>query len=204
MLALVLAIALTSPIEIERVLALVGSTPVLASDAELAEVAGLVPREAGEDDDTYRRAVVEALIALELRWQDLTSAGLRSRVQADVEAAWEAVTKRAGGAEALRARLAGIGLGEAELRALVERAVVVQSYAVSRFAPFVRPTDDEVETLYRREFVPALERDGRPVPPLDEVRVSVEAIVRERKLNAEVERWTAELAAQTQVQRYVR
>jgi len=202
--ALVLAILLASPVEIERVLALVGSTPVLASDAELAELAGLVPREAGEDDDAYRRAVVDALIALELRWQDLTSAGLRSRVQADLEASWDVVVKRAGGAEALRARLSAIGLGEAELRALVERAVVVQEYAVNRFAPFVRPSDDEVEALYRRELVPELERDGQPVPQLDEVRASIEAIVRERKLNVEVERWTAELAARTRVQRYVR
>jgi hypothetical protein len=203
-LAFVLALLLATPIEVERVLALVGSTPVLASDAELAELAGLVPREPGETDDAYRRAVVDALIALELRWQDLTAAGLRSRVQADLDGAWEVVAKRAGGEQALRARLTAIGLGEAELRGLVERAVVVQTYALNRFAPFVRPTDDEVETFYRRELVPELERDGRQVPPLDEVRASIEPIVRERKLSAEVERWTAELAARTQVQRYVR
>lgn len=201
--ALLLALVLAAPVEVERVLALVGATPVLASDAELAELAGLVPREPGESDDAYRRAVVDALIALELRWQDLNLAGLRSRVQADLDAAWRAVAARAGGAEELELRLAGIGLGEAELRALVERAAIVQAYAVNRFAPFVRPTDDEVETLYRRELVPELEREGRPVPPLAEVRGSVEAIVRERKLNAEVERWTAELAARNQVQRYV-
>lgn len=204
MLAFVLVIALAAPVEVERVLALVGSTPVLASDAELAELAGLVPREPDESDDAYRRAVVDALIALELRWQDLTAAGLRSRVQVDLEGAWEVVEKRAGGEEALRARLAAIGLGDDELRGLVERAVVVQAYALNRFAPFVRPTDDEIDAFYRRELVPSLEREGKPVPPLDEVRGSIERIVRERKLSAEVERWTAELAARAQVQHYVR
>jgi hypothetical protein len=203
-LAFALMIALSIPVEVERVLAVVGSTPVLASDAELAELAGLVPREPGESDDAYRRAVVDALIALELRWQDLTAAGLRSRVEVDLEKAWGVVEQRAGGEEALRARLAASGLGEAELRGLVERAVVVQTYALNRFAPFVRPTDDEVETFYRRELVPSFERDGQPVPPLDEVRASIETIVRERKLSAEVERWTAELTARAQVQRYVR
>lgn len=201
--ALLLALLLAAPVEVERVLALVGATPVLASDAELAELAQLVPREAGEDDASYRRAVVDALIALELRWQDLSSAGMTSRVQADADASWAAVAKRAGSEEALRARLAATGLGEADLRALIGRAARVQAYAVSRFAPFVRPTDDEVETFYRLELVPSLERDGRPVPPLDEVRTSVEAILRERKLDAEVGRWTGELAARTQVQRYV-
>jgi hypothetical protein len=203
-LAFVLTIALAAPVEVERVLAMVGSTPVLATDAELAELAGLVPRDPGEDDEAYRRAVVDALIALELRWQDLTAAGLRSRVEADLDGAWGVVERRAGGEEALRARLAAIGLGEAELRGLVERAIVVQTYALNRFAPFVRPSDDEVETFYQRELVPSLERDRKPVPPLAEVRTSIEAIVRERKLGTEVERWTAELAARTQVQRYVR
>jgi hypothetical protein len=202
-LALVLVLLLAAPVEVERVLALVGSTPVLASDAELAELAGLVPREAGEDDASYRRAVVDALVALELRWQDLASAGMTSRVQADVDGAWAAVTRRAGGEEALRERLAASGLGEADLRALVARAAVVQAYALSRFAPFTRPTADEVETLYRQEVVRSLERDGQPVPPLDEVRASLEEILRERKLDAEVRRWTGELAARTQVQRYV-
>jgi hypothetical protein len=202
-LALVLAAVLAAPVEVERVLALVGSTPVLASDAELAELAQLVPREAGESDESYRRAVVDALIALELRWQDLASAGMTTRVQADVDGAWAAVTKRAGGEDALRARLTASGLGEAELRTLVGRAAVVQAYALNRFAPFARPTADEVETLYRQEVVRSLERDGQPVPPLDEVRASLEAILRERKLDAEVERWTGELAARTQVLRYV-
>jgi hypothetical protein len=198
-----LAAVLAAPVEVERVLALVGSTPVLASDAELAELAQLVPREAGESDESYRRAVVDALIALELRWQDLASAGMTTRVQADVDGAWAAVTKRAGGEDALRARLTASGLGEAELRTLVGRAAVVQAYALNRFAPFARPTADEVETLYRQEVVRSLERDGQPVPPLDEVRASLEAILRERKLDAEVERWTGELAARTQVLRYV-
>jgi hypothetical protein len=202
-LALVLAAVLAAPVEVERVLALVGNTPVLASDAELAELAQLVPREAGESDESYRRAVVDALIALELRWQDLASAGMTTRVQADVDGAWAAVTKRAGGEDALRARLTASGLGEAELRTLVGRAAVVQAYALNRFAPFARPTADEVETLYRQEVVRSLERDGQPVPPLDEVRASLEAILRERKLDAEVERWTGELAARTQVLRYV-
>jgi len=201
--ALLLALLLAAPVEVERVLALVGATPVLASDAELAELAGLVPREAGEDDAAYRSAVVDALIALELRWQDLNSTGLRSRVQVDLDAAWSAVAARAGGANELRARLAATGLDEAELRGLVERAAIVQAYALNRFAPFARPTEGEVETLYRRELAPELERAGRPVPPLAEVSAHIETLVRERKLNAEVERWTAELAARTQVQRYV-
>ncbi len=204
MLTLFLAVLLAGGVEVERVLALVGGTPILASDAELAEAAQLVPRAADEDDAAHRSAVVDAMIALELRWQDLETAAMASRTQVDLDAAWASTVRRAGGEDALRARLAAIGLPEAALRELVRRAAIVEAYVGFRFAPFVRPSAEEVEETYREELVPALRATGRPVPELAAVRGEVEALVRERKLTAEVERWTGDLARRTEVVRYVR
>lgn len=183
-------------------LALVNGAPILASDVELAELAALVPREQGESDAAYRHAVSEALVVLELRWQDLEAAALTRRSQADLEAAWNAVTTRAGGEEAVRARLAEIGLPEAALRDLVRRAAVVQAYVAARFTPFVRPLPQEVEDLWQHELAPALVAQGKPVPQLAEVRAEVEALLRERKLDDEVARWTAELEKRALVVRY--
>jgi len=203
-LTLVLAVAIAVGGEVERVLALVGGAPILASDAELAEAGALVPRLAGEDDDAHRHAVLDALIDLELRWQDLETAAMASRTKVDLDAAWQATVQRAGGDEALRARLAAMGLPEAALRNLVRRAAIVEAYVGARFAPFVRPTAEEIEAVYRDELTPALRASGKPVPELATVRHQVEALVRERKLTAEVERWTAELARRAEVVRYVR
>jgi len=109
-LTLFLAVLLAGGVEVERVLALVGGTPILTSDTELADAAQLVPRVAGEDDAVHRTAVIDALIALELRWQDLETAAMASRTQVDLDAAWASTVKRAGGEDALRARLAAINL----------------------------------------------------------------------------------------------
>jgi hypothetical protein len=203
-LTLVLAVLLAGGVEVERVLALVGGTPILASDLELAEAARLVPRAAGEDDAAHRSAAIDALVALELRWQDLETAAMVSRVQVDLDAAWAATITRAGGEDSLQARLAAIGLPEAALRELVRRAAIVQAYVGVRFAPFVRPSPEEVEQTFRDELAPALRAKGQPVPELAAVRAEVEALVRERKLTAEVERWTADLARRIEVVRYVR
>lgn len=189
--------------EVERVLAVVNGVPILASDVELAEAAGLVPRQAGEDDTDYRRAVVSALVDLELRWQDLTAAGIAARVQTDLDAAWRATVQRAGGDEALRRRLERMGLGERELREMVRHAAVVQAYVASRFAPFVRPTPQDIETAWREELLPQLEKEGNHVPQLADVRGEVEALLRERKLSSEVERWTADLAKRAEIVRYL-
>lgn len=185
-------------------LALVNGAPVLSSDRELAEVAQLVPRAAGESDPDYERTVVEALIALELRWQDLEAAALTQRVQADLAAAWSTVLKRAGGEQELRDRLAGLGLPEETLREMVRRAAVVEAYVATRFGPFARPTPHEVEDAWATELAPHLKAQGEAVPDLTAVRADVEALVRERKLDAEVRRWTAELEQRATVVRYSR
>ncbi|MFH1177082.1 MAG: hypothetical protein V1750_06705 [Acidobacteriota bacterium] len=204
MLELFLAVCLAQAVEVERVLAVVNGAPVLASDVDLAAVARLVPREEGESEAPYRRAVAEALVALELRWQDLQATGIAARVDVDVTAAWKAVLERAGGAAALAAALAQIGLPEPALRELVRRGAVVEAYVASRFSPFARPTPQEVEETWQRELAPALVAAGKPAPELAAVREQVEALVRERKLAAEVTRWTALLERRAEVIRYLR
>lgn len=189
--------------EVERVLALVNGVPVLASDVELAEIARLVPRDAGESDTDYRRAVVEALVALELRWQDLQAAGVVLRQSVDHERAWRGVVERAGGASALAARLAAAGLEEALLRELVRRAAVVEAYVAGRFGAFVHATGEELERAFREELLPSLP-PGAPPPELAAVRPQLEAILEERKLAAELERWTRDLESRGEVVRYLR
>jgi hypothetical protein len=198
-LALLFPVLLAAAVEVERVLALVNGVPVLQSDVDLAEVAALVPRQQGESDADYHKAVVDALVDLELRWQDLEAAAISSRVPVDMDAAWRATLKRAGGEEELRRRLAGIGLDEPAVRGLVRRAAIVEAYVSTRFGPFVRPTAQEVEKAWQEELVPKLRAAGKPVVDLSEVRVQVEALLRERKLTAEVERWTSDLAKRAEI-----
>lgn len=202
MLALLFSVLLASSVEVERVLALVSGVPVLASDVDLAEVAALVPRQQGESEDDYRRAVVEALVDLELRWQDLEASAMAPRISADLEGAWRKMVQRVGGEEELRRRLERIGLSEGALRELLRRAAVVEAYVASRFGPFVRPTAPEVEKTWLEELVPKLKAAGQPVPDLSQVRPQVEALLRERKLTAEVERWTADLEKRSEIIRY--
>ena len=203
MVCLLLVVALAAPVEVERVLALVNGVPVLRSDVELAQIAQLVPQEAGESDSEHRRAVVEALVALELRWQDLQAAGVVQRLEVDEARAWQGVVERAGGGEAVAARLAAAGLGEPLLRELVRRAAVIEAYVAGRFAPFVRPTAEEVEQIYREELLPSLPA-GTPLPDLKSIRGQLETLLRERKLVAEVDRWTSDLESRGEVVRYLR
>lgn len=203
MLALLFAAALAA-IPVEEVVAVVNGVPVLASDVQLAQIAGLVPAQPDEDAATHRRAVVDALVALELRWQDLRAASIADRSEVDVDAAWKRVAERVGGEVELTGRLEAAGLSAGALRFLLRRASVVQSYVAERFEPFVRPTEAEIESYWKQHLVPELQATSRPVPELETVRDRVELLVREEKLLAEIERWTDELARRAEVVRYRR
>lgn len=203
----VLALLLTGLLAatpVERVVAVVNGVPVLATDVELARVAGLVPPRPDEDAAAHASAVVDALVDLELRWQDLRAAAITDRLQVDDDALWRAVTERAGGDAALAERLAAAGLPPEALRFLLRRAAAVQAYVSERFAPFARPTESELESYWEERLVPELRAAGEPVPELEAVRDRVETLVSEEKLLAEVERWTAELARRAEVVRYRR
>lgn len=189
-------------VEVERVVALVNGVAVLQSDVELAMAARLVPGREGEGEQAYRKAVAEALVQLELRWQDLESSGAAEQLHPDLAAAWAKVVRAAGGEAELAQRLAALGLPESLLRELVRRAAVVEAYVARRFAPFARVSEDEIEKYFRDELAPQLRARGQAIPDLAAVRATVEAILRERKLAAEVESWTAELEARGEVVRY--
>ncbi|NWG01049.1 MAG: hypothetical protein HXY19_08915 [Thermoanaerobaculaceae bacterium] len=195
-------LACLAGVEVERVVALVNGVAVLQSDVELAMAAQLVPRQEGEGEGAYRKAVAEALVQLELRWQDLESSGAATQLHPDLPAAWAKVVRAAGGETELAQRLTALGLPEALLRELVRRAAVVETYVAHRFAPFARVSEEEIEKFWQGELAPQLRARGEAVPALEAVHSTVEAILRERKLASEVASWTAELEARGEVVRY--
>lgn len=194
----------STAVEVERVLALVNGVPILASDVELAQIAGIVPKMPHEDEASYRKAVLEALIALELRYQDLVEARLEQRVSYDWQAAWQRVVTQAGGEEELNRKLAEQGFSQGELVRLVQRAALVEAYVAKWFAPSLRVTQGELEAYYRQEFLRRWPPGQGPPPPLEQVRPQLEALVKEKKLLEQVQTWTEELARRGEVIRYSR
>lgn len=194
----------SATLEVDRVLAVVNGIPILLSDVELAVIAQLVPRVDGECDEKFKRAVIEALVALELRWRNLEAAGIPGRTRVDLSAAWQRVVERTGGEDQLRSALQARALPESDLRQLVRRAAVVEAYVASRFAPFIRPSPEEVEAVWREELRPRLLAEGHDADSLEPYRQRLEQLVRERKLEAEIRRWTEELEQRGDVTRYLR
>lgn len=184
---------------VDRVVAVVDGDPILASDLERTIGLGLIERQSGESDAALRRRALDRLIEHRLRLHEIDRFGFEAAELAEVEAQFEHLRSRFPTEAAFRAELARLGLEEAGLRQLLARQLSVLAYVEERLGPRVFVGVDDIRQHYDEVLVPALRARGEPAPPLDEVREAIRELLRNRRLNEEIDRWTAELRARADV-----
>ncbi len=192
---------------LDRIAAVVGDDVILESEIRKLVGVEYVPRRPGEDDGAYRDRVLDVRVVEVLRDRQLRKTGgiepRKEDVDARVAAVEARVEKERG--EPLDAILSRAGATRAELAAFVKRGMMLESFVRERLAPAIKVTDAEVRAYYEGPFREEARAKGlAAVPPFEEVAELVRELVRERKLNAEIERWTAQLRAETRVLIYRR
>ena len=82
-----------------------------------------------------------------------------------------------------------VGLTQEQLRAIVQRRVVIRKYIDFRFGAFAYVSPAEVESYYRDVFVPRLRQSspGSIIPTLDEVRDRLERRLRLDKIQSDID-----------------
>ena len=184
----------------DRVVAVVDEEALLLSDVEAVVGLGLVDRRPGESADELHGRIVDGLIDQQLRFRAAEQFGFG---QVSVERIEEQVALIRDGfpdRTAFLERLARLGLSEEELRQLVTRQLMVLNYVDERLGARVFVSLDDIRDYYDDELVPQLTSQGQPVPPLEDVREDVRQVIKQRRLLEEVERWTAELRREADVQ----
>jgi len=188
---------------VEEVVAVVDRTPILRSDIDLALLLGLGGSQSGSDEEATRSALLDLRILLEVQFRDLEASGVLYRLDLDVTKTRRRLLAAAGGAAIVEAKLGRLGLGDADLDELALRLGAVNAYAEQRLRPRVTVGIQEIETAYR-ELVAELVARGEPVPELTAVNDRLHRVLVERKLNDEIQRWTARAFEEREVTRFVR
>ena len=188
---------------VEEVVAVVDRTPILRSDVELAMVLGLGDPSPDLSDAERRSALLDVRIRLEVQFRDLEASGVLYRLDLDVDETTRRLVAAAGGESELAAKLAGTGLGEADVDELALRIGAANAYAEQRLRPRVIVSMQELEAAYQ-ELSDELAARGEEVPPLTEVHDRLYRLIAERKLNDEIERWLARALDEREVTRFVR
>ena len=159
-------------------------------------------RAANRSDDDYRRDVLDALIAQALRFRDVERFGAQDISKDAIEARLQEITKRFANEAAFLDAVAHAELTLDEVRALIKRQLQVEAYIQERFSPLIFVSSDEIETYYNGPWAKQ-RRDRRlPLTPLADVREEIRALLKSSRLQEEIDRWTTQLRARSNVDIY--
>jgi hypothetical protein len=188
---------------VDRVVALVDEEAILLSDVERVIALHLVDERPEESPAALRERVLDRLVEQRLRFHAADRFGF---VDVSVERIEEEVERIAGSFDSRQEfldRLRSVGLSEGELRQLVARQLMVLNFVDQRLGARVFVSLDDIRTYYDDELTPRLRQQGETPPPLEEVREEIRALLKERRLNEEIERWTEELRREADVQLFL-
>jgi len=187
---------------VEEVVAVVDRTPILTSDIELAAVLGLSGHPVDTVDPVDRSRLLDARIQLEVQFRDLESSGVLYRLDLRVTEVRRELVAGAGGEEAVQAKLTAAGLADTDIDELALRISAANAYAEQRLRPRVNASMKEIESAYR-DLAVELESRGEVAPPLTAIHDQLHRLITERKLNDEIEQWTARAAAGREITRFI-
>ena len=183
----------------DRIVAVVDGDPILQSDVERTLALGLVERRAGETPQQLRRRVLDGLVEQRLRVHEVERYGFDQVPVEMIAEQIDAIRARFPSEEAFRRGLADLGLQLAGLEQLVAQQLQVMVYVDELLGARVFVGVEEIEAHYERVLAPRLRREGKPVPPVEEVREEIREVLRQERLNEELARWTAELRREADV-----
>jgi parvulin-like peptidyl-prolyl isomerase len=186
----------------DRVLAVVDEDPILQSDLDRLIALGLAQSRPGEDPTAFRRRVLDQLIEERLRFHEMDRFGFEQVPVDDVDANVAEIRARFPDEAAFQKALREQGMTVKNLRQLVARQLMVLAYVDEQLGPRVFVSLDDINNYYRTTFTATMQKSGQPVPPQDEVRDQIRAVLREQRLNDAIEKWTEDLRREADVQVY--
>ncbi len=188
---------------VEEVLAVVGNTPILYSDVTLAALVRLV-EPTTEIEGPYRSRLLDARIRLEVEYRDLEESGLLFRLDLEPQRARNTLITRGDGTEVLERELSASGLSWPDLEELALRIAAVDAYVEQRLRPRVSVSMEEIDAAYQELLVAEIATTDEPPPPVAVVQDQLRALLVERKLNEEIERWLVRAGERQEVTRFSR
>ncbi len=187
---------------VDRIVAVVDEDPILASALDRAIGLGLVSQGADESDLVFRRRVLDQMLAERLRAHEVDRFGFTEISLAQVDRAVAALESRFADRRAFEGRLSEFGLTMDDVRQIVARQVMVLTYVDERLGPRVFVSLDDIREYYDSVLTPEMKSTGQSVPDLDRVREEIREVIREQRLNEEIERWTEELRREADIEDY--
>jgi peptidyl-prolyl cis-trans isomerase SurA len=187
---------------VDRIAATVDREVITVSEVDQVVTLKIFARNSGEDEDAYRRRILDAMIAQSLRFRDVERFGAEDISKDVIESRLMQVRKRFASDAEFDAALLKTELTLDEVRTIIKRQLQVEAYIEERFSPLIFVSLDEIERYYNEQWSRQRRERGLNVPPLTEAQEEIRTLVRAARLGAEIDRWTTQLRDRANVDIY--
>jgi hypothetical protein len=188
---------------IDRIAATVDDVAIPESEVRKATALSPLRANPGESPEAFRARVLDAMIDERLAYEDALRFGPAAPDAADVEAALKKIRARLEKEGKIPEKeFAAAGLTPEEVRASVERQLVIQRYIQERFRPIAFVEEDRSKVEYEKSYAPERRAAGQAVEPFEQVAEEMRRRSQQRTFDDEVEKWIKELREKARIAIY--
>ncbi len=200
LLAFIGVAALAAAGVVDRIAATVNDVAIPESEVRKAMIVAGLPRESGESNAAYRARVLDALVDQHLQYEDAQRFGPAPPDAGEIEAAMAKLSERlrAEGKEA-QAEFTRAGLTREEVRASIERQLLIQRYLRERFTPIAIADEERAREEYDDVYAPERSAAGLAVPPFEAVVEEMRKRAQDRVFAEEIDKWRRDLRVKARV-----
>ena len=188
---------------VDRIAATVNDTAIPESEVRKAMVVSALVPEPGETTEAFRARVLDALIDQHLEYEDAVRFGPAAPDAAEIQTALDRLRDKlkAEGKDP-SAEYAQAGMTPEDVRATIERQLVIARYLRERFAPIAYADEPQAREEYEKRYVPEQKAAGLPVAPFESVAEEMRRRSSERAFDEEIARWLRELRQKSRISLY--
>jgi hypothetical protein len=188
---------------VDRIAATVNDTAIPESEVRRATVVSGLSPDAGETAEAFRMRILDALIEEHLEYEDAARFGPAPPDAPEIQKAMTSLRDRikAEGKDP-DAEFARAGMTVDEVRASIDRQLVIARYLRERFAPIAYADEEQARKEYEKRYVPEQTAAGAPVQPFEAVAEEMRRRTSVRMFDEEVARWLKDLRQKARVSIY--
>lgn len=90
-----------------------------------------------------------------------------------------------------RQRAGSVGLTPQKIDELLRQRILIDRFVDFRFRSFVLATEQEIKRYYDEHLAPEVRKAGQVPPPLDQVRDKISEVLKQEKVNTDIDKWLA-------------
>ncbi|HLH06318.1 MAG TPA: hypothetical protein VKW78_03700 [Terriglobales bacterium] len=190
---------------IDRIVAVVNGKLILQSDVEQEArlEAFLAGDRVSEVESSEADAVLQRMIDRQLIHEQMHGATTISTsappVERRVKELRTSIGKSVESDEGWHNALGDAGLTEEEVRQHFADEVQTMRFVETRLRPRIQVDEKSIETYYREELLPELQKSGGPTVSLPDVSRKIRDVLIERELDASLSEWLKSLRQQSEI-----